>query len=190
MHVRDAKNREEVWLLDRLEEFGFEDPAFRSRDYVLAVEERTGTKTGFGRLRVHRAADGEVCELTCIGVLPDWRGQGVGAHVIERLVEEARDQGFEELFALTPAPEYLTQFGFEEIEPDSLPPVLADRFESVAQRHADAAPTRIDVAAFSVPRRLRNRYREDGDSEPEPEERPEDFGIDPETASYKYDVND
>ena len=32
MYVRDAKNREEVWLLDRIEEMGLDETAFRSRD--------------------------------------------------------------------------------------------------------------------------------------------------------------
>ncbi|MFB6109403.1 MAG: GNAT family N-acetyltransferase [Halodesulfurarchaeum sp.] len=190
MHVRDAKNREEVWLLDRLEEFGFQDPAFRSRDYVLAVDEHTGTRTGFGRIRVHRGEGGEVCELTCIGVLPDWRGQGIGAHIVERLLEQARDQGFEAVFSLAPAPDYLSQFGFERVGPDSLPPALRDRFESVKHRHEDAAPTRIDIDEFRMPRRLRDRFRGEGDDDSGPQERPEDFGIDPETASYKYEVND
>ena len=81
MYVRDAKKREEVWLLDRLEEFGFEDPAFRSRDYVIALDEEAGRRVGFGRIRVH-SGDPEYCEVTTVGVLPDWRRQGVGAHVV------------------------------------------------------------------------------------------------------------
>ena len=49
MFARDAKNHEEVWLLDRLDEYGFEDPAFRSRDYVLAIDDDTNERTGFAR---------------------------------------------------------------------------------------------------------------------------------------------
>jgi hypothetical protein len=51
MYVRGAKKREEVWLLDRLDEFGLADPAFRSRDYVVALDEESGSKAGFGRIR-------------------------------------------------------------------------------------------------------------------------------------------
>ena len=39
MYVRDAKNREEVWLLDQIDALGIDAEAFRSRDYVLAVDE-------------------------------------------------------------------------------------------------------------------------------------------------------
>jgi N-acetylglutamate synthase-like GNAT family acetyltransferase len=189
MYVRDAKNREEVWLLDRLEEFDFEDPAFRSRDYVLALDDPTGQKTGFGRLRVHRTEDGEVCEVTNLGVLEDWRGRGVGAHILEELLTNARDSGFETVYALSPAPEYLAQFGFERVAIDSLPPILRKRHESIRTRHPDAAPSVIEIESFHVPRRLRHRFGSE-EEESETEEQPEDFGIDPETATYKYDVSD
>ncbi|MFB6085974.1 MAG: GNAT family N-acetyltransferase [Halodesulfurarchaeum sp.] len=190
MYVRDAKNREEVWLLDRLEEFGFEDAAFRSRDYVLAIEEPTGEKMGFGRLRVHRTEEGEVCEVTNLGVLRDFRGNGVGAHILERLIETAREEGFETVYALSPAPSYLEQFGFEPVDSETLPAALENRQEAIRETHPDAAPAVIDVEDFHVPRRLRRRFGSDDDESTDSKERPEDFGIDPETATYKYDVSD
>ena len=99
MYVRDARNREEVWLLDRIEEMGLDDAAFRSRDYEIAIDEDSDEKAGFGRLRVHKNEErSDVCELTGIGVLEDWRGQGVGAHVLERLVQSAGDAGFEAVY--------------------------------------------------------------------------------------------
>ena len=127
MYVRDARNREEVWLLDRIEEMGLDDAAFRSRDYVIAIDEDSDEKAGFGRLRVHKNEErSDVCELTGIGVLEDWRGQGVGAHVLERLVQSAGDAGFEAVYSLTPAAEYLSQFGFEPVSEDELPTPLGD----------------------------------------------------------------
>jgi N-acetylglutamate synthase-like GNAT family acetyltransferase len=186
MHVRDAKNHEEVWLLDHLEAFDFEDPAFRSRDYVLAIDESTGEKVGFGRLRVHRTDAGSVCEVTNLGVLESFRGEGAGAKLLERLVETARDDGFDTVYGLSPQSSYLEQFGFEPIDPDALPPVLADRFESFQASDPEATPVVLDVAAFAVPRRLQRRAAPE---EEQPEESPEDFGIDPDAATYKYDVN-
>ncbi len=185
MYIRDAKNREEVWLLDHLEAFGFEDPAFRSRDYVLAIDERGGAKAGFGRLRVHRTDAGEVCEVTNLGVLESYRGQGVGAQLLQRLIENARDEGFTTVYGLSPAAGYLKQFGFEPIDPDSLPDPLQVRYESLAGDDSEAYPVVVDLEDFSVPRRLRRRYESDDEESEEPSE---DFGIDPETATYKYDV--
>jgi N-acetylglutamate synthase-like GNAT family acetyltransferase len=193
MYARDAKKHEEVWLLDRLDEFGFEDPAFRSRDYVLAIDEDTNERAGFARFRVHTTDDASVCEFTNIGVREDWRGKGVGAHLLEHLVEDARDQGFEAAYALTDEPEYLAQFGFERVPPDSLPVPLPDRLEATRDYQPDAVPVHLDFGDFRVPERLRERFAEEeaDDDEPDDEESSEtaeDFGIDPDSATYKYDT--
>jgi N-acetylglutamate synthase-like GNAT family acetyltransferase len=191
MYVRDAKNRDEAWLLDHIEGMGLDETAFRSRDYVVAIDERENVKAGFGRIRVHKTDDGELCELTSIGVLEDWRGQGVGAHVVERLVRTAADQGFDAVYALTGEPRYLEQFGFERIDvaqlPERLRDRLADKQEGVAP---DAVPVRIDPGEFQMPGRLREAFKGAvADDEPEePQEGPEDFGIDPDEATYKYDT--
>ena len=192
MYVRDAKNREEVWLLEQIEAMGLDDTAFRSRDYVLAIDEESGTKAGFGRIRIHKIDDGDdVCELTSIGVLEGWRGQGVGAHVVERLLEYARDEGFSEVYSLTGESSYLAQFGFRRIEESQLPDALAERLEAKRERiDPDAVPLQIDVDRFRMPERLRESFKEATESEgsEDEEETAEDFGIDPETATYKYDT--
>ncbi|WP_049921034.1 GNAT family N-acetyltransferase [Halopiger djelfimassiliensis] len=192
MYVRDAKNREEVWLLDHIEAMGLDDTAFRSRDYVVAVDEESGEKAGFGRIRVHKPDDGEaVCELTSIGVLEGWREQGVGAHVIERLVEYATDQGFDTVYALTGESAYLAQFGFRRIEESQLPTVLEERLAEKRERtDPDAVPLAIDVDRFRMPERLREAFKRapEGRNEASTDESAEDFGIDPDSATYKYDT--
>ena len=191
MYVRDAKNRDEVWLLDHIEAMELDETAFRSRDYVIAMDEQTGDRAGFGRIRIHKADDGELCELTSIGVLEDWRGQGVGAHVVERLVTTARDKGFEVGYALTSESDYLEQFGFERLAPAQLPEPLQTRLrEKQEELDPGAVPMRIDVDRFRMPPQLREAfkgaYADDGDEEPT--ESAEDFGIDPDDATYKYDT--
>jgi len=191
MYVRDARNRDEVWLLDQIEALELDETAFRSRDYVIAVDEHTGDRAGFGRIRVHKA-DEEVCELTSIGVRPEWRRQGVGAHVVERLVTTARDGEFEAVYALTGETDYLAQFGFSPVEPAQLPDALGRRLEA-KQEGIDpgAVPMRIDTDRFRMPGRLREAFkdaRSEPEADPEPEEGPEDFGIDPEETTYKYDT--
>ena len=193
MYVRDAKNRDEVWLLDHSEAMELDETAFRSRDYVIAIDERTGDRAGFGRIRIHKPDDEEVCELTSLGVLESWQGQGVGAHVVERLVTTARDKGYSVAYALTSEPEYLAQFGFGRIRSRQLPAVLQDRLDE-KRRSIDpgAAPTRIDTERFRMPPRLREAFKGAyaDDETDEPTEEPEDFGIDPEDATYKYDTGD
>lgn len=192
MYVRDARNRDEAWLLDHIEAMNLDEAAFRSRDYVVAVDEETNTKAGFGRIRLHKATDAEYCELTSLGVLTGWRGQGVGAHIVERLVENASDQDFEDIYAFVEEPEYLKQFGFTEIDPDDLPEILRTRLtEKQRTVMPDAVPIRLAITDFVMPRRLRDAFKRAGEEETndEPQETPEDFGIDPETATYKYDPN-
>ncbi|SMO88487.1 GNAT family N-acetyltransferase [Halorubrum cibi] len=201
MYVRDAKNRDEAWLLDAIERLGLDDVAFRSRDYVIAVDEETGDRAGFGRLRLHRGDDAERIELTGIGVLPEWRGRGVGAHVVERLVDTAAAEGFETVYVLTDQPEYLTQFGFEEVDTDDLPAALSDRLEEKREfLGGGVVGLRAGVGDFEMPDRLREAFKnadaqggsgDGGDVDAESEgstESAEDFGIDPETATYKYDT--
>jgi N-acetylglutamate synthase-like GNAT family acetyltransferase len=191
MYVRDAKNREEVWLLDHIEAMGLDGQAFRSRDYVIAIDEESNAKAGFGRYRVHPTdEEEEVCELTSIGVLEGWREQGVGAHVIERLVTTAGAQGFDLVYALSDRPNYLAQFGFEPIEREKLPETLRTRLDEKRDTTTpEAIPLRLEVERFRMPERLRERFKEAAESsDPEPEETPEDFGIDSDSATYKYDT--
>jgi N-acetylglutamate synthase-like GNAT family acetyltransferase len=193
MYVRDAKNRDEAWLLDHIEEMGLDAVAFRSRDYVIAVDEETNERAGFGRTRAHKSDDGPVCELTGIGVLPAWRGQGVGAHVVERLVETAGDDGFEVVYSLTDEPGYLARFGFEAVAAEDLPEPLGRRLEEKRETvGGDVVGTRLSVPVFEMPARLREAFKRAAPTEDtgggEPEETPEDFGIDPESATYKYDT--
>jgi N-acetylglutamate synthase-like GNAT family acetyltransferase len=199
MYVRDARNRDEVWLLDRMEELGLDEASFRSRDYVIAVDEETNERAGFGRVRVHKRTetDGEVCELTSIGVLPAWREQGVGAHVLERLVHEAGDDAFEQVYSLTDRTEYLAQFGFEPLPEADLPAVLADRLDAVradATEPEAVAPVSVPTDGFEMPDRLRERFKtasprpSEEDTGPDADEMAEEFGIDPDDATYKYDT--
>ncbi|MFA9517254.1 GNAT family N-acetyltransferase [Halopenitus sp. H-Gu1] len=191
MYVRDAKNRDEAWLLDHIEEMGLDEAAFRSRDYVIAVDEESNERVGFGRLRIHKG-DPELCELTGIGVLEAWRGQGIGAHVIERLVETAAAKGFATVYTITDQPEYLERFRFERVDEDALPDRLSERLtEKRSTVNEDVVALRIDVDDFEVPSRDREAFKNaevDTDTETEPEESPEDFGIDPDSATYKYDT--
>ncbi len=191
MYVRDAKNRDEAWLLEHIEALGLDETAFRSRDYVIAMDEYDHDRAGFGRIRIHKTDDGEICELTSIGVLENWREQGVGAHVVERLVTTARDREFDVVYSLTSADRYLKQFGFTRIPEDELPPVLEKRLREKRETlDPDAVPMRIQPDRFRMPQQLRDAFkgaRSDTEEE-QPEEGPEDFGIDPDEVTYKYDT--
>ena len=191
MYVRDAKNRDEAWLLEHIEAMGLDETAFRSRDYVIAVDENSNTRAGFGRIRIHKADAEEICELTSIGVLDGWENQGVGAHVIERLIDSAGTEGFDRVYSLSSAHEYLAQFGFEAVTESELPGVLVDRLDTKrTDLDPDAVPLAIGTDGFRMPDRLRERFKAAAEEQPdsEPEETAEDFGIDPDEATFKYDT--
>jgi len=192
MYVRDARNRDEAWLLDQIEAIGLDAAAFRSRDYVIAVDDESDTRAGFGRLRFHPTpADPECVELTSIGVLDGWRGQGVGAHVVERLVDTAGMEGFDTVYSLTSETEYLSQFGFRGVERDAVPDLVDERLDEKRET-LDPEAIAMEVAAnrFRMPEELREAFKSAAEAagEPEVEESAEDFGIDAETATYKYDT--
>jgi len=95
------------------------------------------------------------------------------------------------VYSLTGADRYLTQFGFERIAVETLPPRLQERLEEKKENiQPDAVPMRLERAEFSVPPRFRERFKNASasQSEPEPEDSAEDFGIDPDEATYKYDT--
>lgn len=193
MYVRDAKNRDEAWLLEHIEAMDLDETAFRSRDYVIAVDEASNARAGFGRIRLHKGDGDEtgICELTSIGVLDGWTGNGVGAHVVERLVDGAEAEGFDRVYSLTSAHEYLAQFGFDAVPESELPDALVERLETKRERlDPDAVPMAIDTDGFRMPDRLRERFKRAAEPEDDsdPEETPEDFGIDPDEATYKYDT--
>jgi N-acetylglutamate synthase-like GNAT family acetyltransferase len=172
---------------------GLDDVAFRSRDFVIAVDEETDERAGFGRTRLHRTDEGEFCEVTCLGVLPAWRGQGVGAHVVERLVETAAADGHGTVYSFTDEPGYLLRFGFDPVESDALPAPLAERLDAKrASLMPEAVAVRIDVDDFAMPAASREAFKRAAPSgegeEPSVEEAAEDFGIDPDSATYKYDT--
>ncbi|SFR68720.1 GNAT family N-acetyltransferase [Halogeometricum limi] len=195
MYVRDAKNRDEVWLLDRIEESALEDPAFRSRDYVIALDETTNTRAGFGRIRLHKTDDEEFCELAFVLTLSAWRDQGVGAHVVERLVTKAADDDFDRVYTFTREPDYFLTFGFEPVDSADLPDELRERLDAVRdERGDDTIAMRLQPGRFRMPDELRERFKSARPvDEPAPdevaiEETAEDFGIDPEKTTYKYDT--
>jgi len=189
MYVRNGKPRDETWLREEGEAMGLDAAALQADEYVIAVEETTNKRAGFGRLRVH-AGERKVAELTSIGVLEPWRDQGVGAHILERLLTKGGDAGVDAAYVLTDEPGYPAQFGFERCPTDDLPEPLVDRRgekQSVADDELVALT--IGVAAFEMPPRLREAFKSATPAGDEPTaDTDEDFGIDAETATYKYDT--
>jgi amino-acid N-acetyltransferase len=63
----------------------------------------------------------ELGEIRSLAVLPEWRGQGVGAGMIGYLLAEARSLGLTRVFALTYQQTFFGKLGFIEVARETLP---------------------------------------------------------------------
>ncbi|MDH5751001.1 MAG: GNAT family N-acetyltransferase [Deltaproteobacteria bacterium] len=90
----------------------------RIGDYF--VYEIDGLLVGLARLR----AFGEAAELSQFATLPRYRGKGRARELARRLVEAARERGFQKVFALSIDErmwEFFTGLGFSPVERELLP---------------------------------------------------------------------
>ena len=186
MYVRDGKSRDKTWLRDGIEAMGLGEAVGEPQEYVVAVEEESDERAGFGRLCV-QADEPVVGELTHIGVRESWRDQGVGAHIIERLLTKASDAGVKRVYLLTDEPDYPAQFGFERVD-DRPTSLAARRTRTEAVGDGDIVTLAIDPKAFEMPSRLRDAFKTASGAGEEPTVDAEEFGIDADGATYKYDT--
>lgn len=82
--------------------------------HALAID-ADGAPIGTGRL----APDGKIGRMA---VLPDWRGRGVGAAILEFLVDSARERGIDVCYmnAQSHALDFYRQHGFETYDDEFL----------------------------------------------------------------------
>ena len=188
MYVRDGKPRDETWLREGIETMGLAAATIQPAEYVIAVDESSNDRAGFGRLRVS-SGEPPVGEITSVGVREPWRGQGVGAHIIERLLTKSGDAGVTTAYMLTDEPGYPAQFGFEQRAVESLPEPLVDRqAEKQAASDGDVVALAIDIDDFEMPTDRREAFKSASPAGDEPSVESEEFGIDAEGATYKYDT--
>ncbi|MHB1293535.1 MAG: N-acetyltransferase [Anaerolineae bacterium] len=86
------------------------------RDFVVAVQ--GDQVVGCGALHVVWE---DLAELRSMAVAQDWRGRGVGRAMARYLMDEARELGVPQLFALTYHPDFFGHLGFGQVPRDALP---------------------------------------------------------------------
>jgi N-acetylglutamate synthase-like GNAT family acetyltransferase len=87
------------------------------REYHVAVD-HDGSVVGSVALKLYSL---ELGELGALAVRGDWQGVGLGRALCATVVEEARDLGLREVFALTRKPLFFTRLGFEPAEREHFP---------------------------------------------------------------------
>ena len=189
MHTRDARNSEEAWLLDHIDEFGLDDSSFRSRDYILAIDDDSNARAAFGRIRIHDANGETYCEITSHAVLKEYEQSKAGERVVRALIERAADNGFDTVYGFFPERhDSLDSLGFEEVDQSEVPDMMVTR-----QRRKAA-----DVDAnLSIYRLVFDPEEVTADDEVEDEETvteeeidqiADELGIDRENSTHKYDT--
>ncbi|HBS57978.1 MAG TPA: N-acetyltransferase [Firmicutes bacterium] len=86
------------------------------RDFTVA--EQDDKLIGVGTL--HIIWD-EMAEIRALAIAPDAKKQGIGRQIVGLLVDEARDLGVKQVFALTYQPGFFTKCGFTEVPKENLP---------------------------------------------------------------------
>lgn len=86
------------------------------RDFFVCTENETIVASG----AVHILWE-DLAEIRSIAVSREYQGIGVGKKLVRRCLKEARNLGVKKVFALTYAPEFFKEIGFEEIDKNTLP---------------------------------------------------------------------
>lgn len=134
MYVREAHNSDEAWMLEKLNQSGYDASAFRSRDFLIGIEENTDERVAFGRLRYHRSdSDEELVELTSFVVL-DRATADHACELIVELVDTARTEGYDTVYAFPH--EGISQYkavGFETTPKGGIPDVMQERKQTKSE---------------------------------------------------------
>jgi amino-acid N-acetyltransferase len=93
------------------------------------VAELDGELVGCGALHVLWE---DIAEIRSIAVLPHVARLGVGGHLVERLVELARELGLPRLFVLTFETTFFARYGFVEIDGTPVSPEVYDQMRRSA----------------------------------------------------------
>jgi amino-acid N-acetyltransferase len=107
------------------------------QEFVIA--EIDGRVVGCGALHVLWQ---DLAEVRTLAVTPEFRGHGVGAELLNALIDRARDLGVERVFCLTFETSFFGGHGFVEIEGT---PVEHDVYMELLQSYDDGVAEFLDL---------------------------------------------
>ncbi len=89
------------------------------RDYsVVPDPSNPGQIAGCGALHIYWE---DLAEIRALAVAPSTTQKGIGSRLVEKLLEEAREYGLEQVFLFTYVPDFFRRFGFIQVEHRSMP---------------------------------------------------------------------
>jgi len=109
-------------LINELAELGLMLPRSRSilyeslREFTIIEDE--GEFLGGGALHIIWE---DLAEVRALAITPDYHGKGLGKRLVGELINEAKELGISQVFALTYQVDFFKKCGFEEIVKEKMP---------------------------------------------------------------------
>jgi amino-acid N-acetyltransferase len=89
------------------------------RDYSVAADASgANSLSGCGALHIYWE---NLAEIRALAVAPGMAHKGVGTHLVDRLLAEARELEIEQVFLFTYEPKFFNRFGFIQVEHSAMP---------------------------------------------------------------------
>lgn len=112
------------------------------QEFVVAIDEETGELVGCGALHVMWD---DIAEIRTLAVDPAFLHRGIGAALLDSLIERARTLGLRRVFCLTFEVDFFARHGFYEI---SGTPVGEDAYLEMVRSHDDGVKEFLDLASY------------------------------------------
>lgn len=104
------------------------------------AEDEAGNPIGCGALHVMWE---DLAEIRTLAVTPEWLGKGVGAALLQRLVDDAKELGLKRLFCLTFEVDFFTRNGFSEVSDSIVDP---ETYKELVLSHDEGVAEFLDLA--------------------------------------------
>lgn len=191
MYIRDANNNDEGWMLEKLSQQSEKAASFRPRDFRVGIDEDSGERVAFGRIKYHRNTDDrEYVEMASLNILPRASDEQ-GCLLLADLAESLEETGQNRVFAFpNHRLDLFEEVGFEQITEEEMPDVLSEEF--LEQKELFNTKDVVAVAAqpknvcFEVETEEDEEDQKDVEvTEDEIEDMKDDLEID-DSSTYKY----
>lgn len=137
INTRNTRTDDEAWMLGKLSKENAKHDLFRPEDFIVATNEKTDERIGFGCIQYHRniVDDTEYVEITNFVVL-DRATKNQGRLLLVELAKKAHNSGNQQVFAFPHKNhELFVDVGFEKRPPSEMPQVMQDRIDEQKERH-------------------------------------------------------
>lgn len=120
--LREAKQEDIRKIIPYIAEYSLDAENLDPEQFVVA--EIDGNLAGFGRIKTY----GDLHELASIGVVTEYRKNGVGEKLVKHLIEICPT---EDVWITTKVADYFRRFGFQEVE--TIPHELVQKTKRVCE---------------------------------------------------------